>query len=108
MAEMNTYLDRMAAEILTVPIETRRLGAADASMHHRLVFLPGGLPGVVMENNVHIATMGLEPDETYRVGDDGLVRTADGHVPAILHQYDRVPAVQTVLACHHAWFAARK
>jgi hypothetical protein len=106
MAEMSAYLDRMAADLLGVPIETRRRGAADASMHHRLVFLAGGVPGVVMENNAHVATMGLEPN-AYAVGDDGAVRTADGHAPAVLHQYDRVPAVQAALARHHDWFGAK-
>jgi hypothetical protein len=32
------------------------------------------------------------------VGDDGVVRTADGHVPPILHQYDRVPHVNAAVA----------
>jgi hypothetical protein len=29
-------------------------------------------------------------------------------VPAILHQYDRVPAVQAALARRHAWFGPTK
>jgi hypothetical protein len=101
MAAMNVYLARMAADILSVPLVVRKLGAADASVHHRLVFLPGGIPGVVVENNVHIATMGLEP-ETYVVGGDGVVRTSGGHVPAILHQYDRVPHVKAALGRRYA------
>jgi hypothetical protein len=56
-----------------------------------------------VENNVHVATMGLEPDATYVVGADGVVRTADGRVPAILHQYDRVPLVAAEFAKHHPW-----
>jgi hypothetical protein len=55
-----------------------------------------------MENNVHVATMGLEPDSTYVVGSDGLVRTAGGHVPAILHQYDRVPHVKATVDRRYA------
>jgi hypothetical protein len=51
-----------------------------------------------MENNVHVATMGLEPESTYVVGDDGVVRTADGHVPPILHQYDRLRHVNVAIA----------
>lgn len=97
MAAMNGYLARMAKDLLAVPLALRRHGAADASVHHRLVFLPGGVPGVVMENNVQIATMGLEPDSVYVVGDDGLVRTRDGRFPAILHQYDRVPHVKAAI-----------
>ncbi len=97
MAAMDEYLARMAADISAVPLKLRRLGAADASIHHRLVFLSGGVPGVIMENNVHVATMGLEPDSIYVVGDDGLVRTTDGRQPAILHQYDRVPHVNATI-----------
>ncbi len=108
MAAMNAYLARMAADIRQVSIEQRRRGAADASIHHRLVFLDGGVPGAIMENNVHVATMGLEPDSTYVVGADGLVRTADGHVPAILHQYDRVPAVKAALEKHHPGLGGKK
>src|SRR5262249_9775821 len=78
MPAMTDYLDRMAADILAVPLAVRRLGAADASIHHRLVFLSGGVAGVIMENNVHIATMGLEPNTIYLLGDDGLVRTTAG------------------------------
>jgi len=98
MAAMNVYLARMAADLRAVPLRDRRRGGADTSLHHRLAFLDGGVPGVVMENNIHVATMGLEPESTYRVGDDGVVRTADGHIPAILHQYDRVPHVSAAIA----------
>ena len=108
MAAMTDYLDRMAADILAVPIAQRRRGAADASIHHRLVFLPGGVPGVVMENNVHIATMGLEPDAIYQVGDDGTVRTTRGDTPAILHQYDRVPHVNAAIERRYSAPTTRK
>ncbi len=97
MAEMNVYLARMAADLRAVPFADRRRGGADTSLHQRLVYLAGGVPGVVVENNVHVATMGLEPAATYLVGDDGVVRTAGGHVPAILHQYDRVPQVNAAI-----------
>jgi len=97
MTAMDAYLTRMAADLEAVPLRNRRLGGADTTLHQRLVFLDGGVPGAVMENNVHVATMGLEPEATYRVGDDGVVRTVDGHVPAILHQYDRVPHVNAAI-----------
>jgi len=100
MGAMVEYLDRMAADIRAVPLEVRRRGASDASIHHRLVFLGGGVPGIIMENNVHIATMGLESG--YTIGDDGLVRSAGGHVPAILHQWDRVPTVRTAIDQRYA------
>jgi hypothetical protein len=98
MAAMNEYLARMAADLRAVPLRDRRRGGADTSLHHRLAFLDDGVPGVVIENNVHVATMGLEPESTYVVDDDGVVRTADGHVPPILHQYDRVPHVSAAIA----------
>jgi hypothetical protein len=108
MAEMNAYLARMAADLKAVPLRDRRRGGADTSLHHRLAFLDGGVPGIVMENNVHVATMGLEPDATYTVGADGVVRTADGDAPAILHQYDRVPQVVAALAKHHSWMSRER
>lgn len=98
MRAMNDYLARMAADLRAVPLRDRRLGGADTTLHQRLAFLDGGVPGVIMENNVHVATMGLEAESTYRVGDDGVVRTADGRVPAILHQYDRVPHINAAIA----------
>jgi hypothetical protein len=98
MAAMDVYLARMAADLRAVPLRDRRRGGADTALHQGLAFLDGGAPGVVMENNIHVATMGIEPDATYRIGDDGVVRTADGHVPAILHQYDRVPHINSAIA----------
>jgi hypothetical protein len=97
MAAMNRYLARMAADLRAVPLRDRRLGGADTTLHQRLMYLDGGVPGVVMENNAHVATMGLEPEESYVIGDDGVVRTRDGHGPAILHQYDRVPHVNAAI-----------
>ncbi len=108
MPAMSEYLARMDADIRAVPVALRLLGGVDASMHHRLVFLDGGVPGVIVENNVHIATMGLQPDSTYLVGDDGLVHTTDGHEPAILHQYDRVPHVKAAIDARYATPAGRK
>ncbi|HEY1543377.1 MAG TPA: hypothetical protein VGG01_13275 [Xanthobacteraceae bacterium] len=105
MAAMDAYLARMAADLRAVPLRDRRRGGADTTLHQGLVFLDGGAPGVVMENNIHVATMGIEPDSTYRIGDDGLVRTADGHVPAILHQYDRVPHISPVIAKRYGGLA---
>ena len=43
-----------------------------------------------MENNVVVATMGIEPASVYLAGPDGRICTRGGHLPAILHQYDRI------------------
>jgi hypothetical protein len=37
--------------------------------------------------------MGIEPAARYVVDADRQVRTVDGHLPAILHQYDRIPEI---------------
>jgi hypothetical protein len=52
------------------------------------------VPAVIVENNVLVATMGIEPPARYRVDAQGCVRTADGHLPAILHQYDRIAEIR--------------
>jgi hypothetical protein len=58
--------------------------------------------GVTVENDVHVATMGLEPPSHYANGPDGMVRTADGRRPAILHQYDRMPAISAAIEARFA------
>jgi hypothetical protein len=45
--------------------------------------------------------MGLAPPSAYVAGADGLIRTADGRVPAILHQYDRIPALKRAVEARH-------
>jgi hypothetical protein len=101
MAAMISYLDRMAADLMQVPLKRRRLGAADTPVHQRIVFMSPADAGVIVENNVHVATLGLQPS-IYTVGPDGLIRTGDGHVPAILHQYDRVPHVNAAVEKRYA------
>lgn len=101
MAAMRAYLDRMAADLLQIPLTLRRLGAADTPVHQRIAFMRDGVPGTIVENNIHVATLGLQPS-LYEVGADGLVRTADGHLPAILHQYDRVSHVKAAVEQRYA------
>lgn len=92
---MADYLARMAGYLRALPLGLRREGGADTVFHNRMAHLTREIDAVLVENNLHVATMGLEPVDTYRVGDDGLVRTATGHLPAILHQYDRIASVRT-------------
>jgi hypothetical protein len=102
MAAMTAYLERMAADLKRVPLRLRRLGAADTPMHQRIVFLRHDTPGIVVENNVHVATVGLEPASDYAVGADGLIRTVGGHLPAVVHQYDRVPHLKAAVETRYA------
>jgi hypothetical protein len=95
---MMAYLTRMAADLKSVPMGARRKIGADTAFHNRMAHLdpqgPARIPIELVENNVHVATMGIEPASSYRAGADGLIRTLDGHLPAILHQYDRLPEIR--------------
>ncbi len=98
-AAMTGYLTRMAAELAAVPLKVRRKIGADTAFHNRMAHLPAGtavpIPVVLVENNVHVATMGIEPASSYRAEPGGAIRTLSGHLPAILHQYDRLPEIKT-------------
>lgn len=96
-AAMSAYLHRLARYLHDLPIRLRREGGADTVFHNRMAHLTREVASVLVENNGPVATMGLEPADTYRVDADGLVRLADGHVPAILHQYDRIPATHAAV-----------
>ena len=98
-AAMTAYLTRMAAELAAVPLKVRRKIGADTAFHNRMAHLPARtstpIPVVLVENNVHVATMGIEPASSYRSEPGGTIRTLEGHLPAILHQYDRLPEIKT-------------
>ncbi|HVG51464.1 MAG TPA: hypothetical protein VM867_07525 [Xanthobacteraceae bacterium] len=95
MAAMTAYLDRMNADLAAVPMKVRRKIGADTAFHNHMGHLTKDFPVEMVENNVHVATMGIEPASTYRIGADGAVRTASGTLPAILHQYDRLPEIKS-------------
>jgi hypothetical protein len=95
MAAMTAYLDCMTADLAAVPLNIRRKIGADTAFHNRIAHLTHAAPGVLIENNLHVATMGIEPASAYRIGPDNAIRTAGGALPAILHQYDRIPAIKT-------------
>ena len=97
MAAMIAYLDRMTADLKSVPLRVRRKIGADTAFHNRMAHLTRDVPATLVENNVRVATMGIEPLSVYRIGADNLVRTADGHLPAILHQYDRIPEIKAAV-----------
>ena len=94
---MMTYLTRMAANLAAVPSKVRRKIGADTAFHNRMAHLTKDVPVELVENNIHVATMGIEPAASYRVGPDGMIRTLDGHLPAILHQYDRLPEIKAAV-----------
>jgi hypothetical protein len=100
-ANVTEYLARLAGYLAALPPGLRREGGADTAFHNRMAHLTHEVPGTIVENDVHVATMGIAPPGTYVVGADGLVRTADGRLPAILHQYDRLPEIARVVAARY-------
>jgi len=98
VAAMAAYLDRLAACIHGVPPALRHEGGADTVFHNRIAHLTHEVPAVLVANNAHVATMGLAPPGAYVPARGRLIATRDGHVPAILHQYDRIPAIARAVA----------
>ena len=99
---MADYLAAVARRVSKVGILQRRHIGADAAMHNLIAHLTHDVPGLIVENNGLVATMGLEPPGTYRVGNDGFIRCADGHAPAICHQYDRIAEVKALVEQRYA------
>lgn len=97
IAAMTTYLDRMAADLAAVPLKIRRKIGADTAFHNRIAHLTHAAPVMLIENNKHVATMGIEPEETYGLGPSGTICTLAGKLPAILHQYDRIRRFKAVI-----------
>ena len=98
---MAEYLSRLAAYLHALPIRLRREGGADTAFHNKIAHLTREVAAEIIENDVHVATMGLAPPSAYAAGTDGLIRTADGRAPAILHQYDRIPALERAVAAKY-------
>jgi hypothetical protein len=96
------YLTRLARYLQALPRELRLEGGADTVFHNKMAHLTHEVPGTIVENDMHVATMGISPPGTYVAGADGLIRTADGRVPAILHQYDRLPDIAAAVAAKYS------
>jgi hypothetical protein len=93
-AAIVAYLERMTARLRAVPLSARRKIGADTAFHNLIAHVTHDVPAVIVENNVLVATMGIEPASRYLVGADGRIRTRDGHLPAMLHQYDRLSEIR--------------
>jgi hypothetical protein len=97
MPAVSAYLERMTAYLAAVPLNVRRKIGADTAFHNLMAHVTHEVPATIVENNVVVATMGIEPASVYVAGPDGRIRTRDGHVPAILHQYDRIPEIRAAV-----------
>jgi hypothetical protein len=99
---VTAYLERMTAHLAAVPLKVRRKIGADTAFHNLIAHVTHEVPAIVVENNVLVATMGIEPASRYVAGPDGRIRTDDGHMPAILHQYDRIPEIRAAVEARFA------
>jgi hypothetical protein len=98
------YLDRMTDRIRDIPFRIyRKIGHGyDQGIHNLLVHLNPNIDGIIVQNNGHIATMALEPRSLYRLDATAQIHTADGHLPAICHQYDRFAEFRTAIEARYA------
>jgi hypothetical protein len=98
------YLDRMSDRIRDIPFRVyRKIGHGyDQGIHNLLVHLSPDIDGIIVQNNGHIATMALEPQSLYRLDAAAQIHTADGHVPAICHQYDRFAEFRAAIEARYA------
>jgi hypothetical protein len=94
---VSAYLERMTAYLAAVPLKVRRKIGADTAFHNLMAHVTHEVPGTIVENNVVVATMGIEPASAYLAGPDGRICTRGGHLPAILHQYDRIPEIRAAV-----------
>ena len=98
------YLDEMADRIRNIPFRVyRKIGHGyDQGIHNLLVHLNPYIDGIIVQNNGHIATMALEPQSLYCIDAAAQIYTADGHLPAICHQYDRFPEFRAAIEARYA------
>jgi hypothetical protein len=83
---MLSYLKRVNALISAIRAHKRRRIGADTAFHILLAYLDPACDSDIVENNIHVATMGLEPAARYQLSHQILV---GNFAPPILHQYDR-------------------
>jgi hypothetical protein len=91
--EMRDYLLAIAKRIKSVSLRNRRKIGADSAFHNLIAHVTHEVPSILVENNLHVATMALEPRGTYHVNSVGLIAVDGGHVPPVCHQYDRLPGL---------------
>ena len=60
-------------------------------MHNLIAHITHDVPGILGENDGLVATVGLAPEENYTVDAAGYIHAPGGHIPPVVHQYDRHP-----------------
>ena len=97
------YLDHFCAEIAecALRLRTTLVPIWDQAYHNKLLRLDAPHLLTPMPWCSALATVGEVPAENLSLDADGLVRVG-GMVPAILHQYDRHPAISAAIAARHS------
>ena len=93
-----SYLAAMGEEILSMPPAPAGDAGTDTAIHNRLLWT-GRLGEVALLEPLAspVATLNGVAEAEVRLNDDGHLITAGGREPAILHQYDRIPALRVPL-----------
>lgn len=96
LGDRTAILDYLAQMSAAIQWRRRPLGSHDQGVHNGLL-REGHLPaGKIVRNGYgRVLTMGLM--STIRETTDGVILNEDGSIPAVLHQYDRHPALATRL-----------
>ena len=86
---VSEYLAQMCSLILKLPAETRCVPGIDQPLHNFIVH-KNLVPGAeIVENQKHVATLGLLTEDELTLDESGKLVNADGSVSSIVHQYDR-------------------
>lgn len=103
-AAMLAYVEKMTAGIDALPRFIHRLigPGYDQAIHNGLVHPDSGIDGVTVENNLHVATMGLEPRALYRLDECARIRAQDGFLLPVCHQYNRFPDILDAVTARYA------
>ncbi len=95
MTAMTAYLDRMNADLAAVPMKVRRKIGADTAFHNRMGHLTKEIPVESWSRTTCTSqqwgSSRLRPTASARMAQSA---PRDGTLPAILHQYDRLPEIK--------------
>lgn len=91
---MASYLEQVAAELLSLSARVVRRGGADTAVHNYLLWT-GRLGAVRLLETLGspVATLNGIPEEELHLDSSGRLTNSDGSVPSVVHQYDRQPKI---------------
>lgn len=91
------YLLMMQLVSFECAIEARKTIGIDQAIHNVLVHCQQIEPLTVVENGIHVLTMGYVAETEIQITPDNKIMDRHGRLSPILHQYDRHPAVQRLI-----------